>query len=76
MSIASRLDKLEVASNAAAVLLIWRDLTETAEQAKARWRAEHPEKGDPGKLGVRVLIVGWTDHDIIPAAIGADNGRP
>ena len=71
-----RLDRLEAADNAGAVLLIWRDLTQTAEQAKARWHAEHPEKGDPDKLGVRVLILGWTDQDIIPATIGADNGRP
>ena len=71
-----RLDRLEAADNHDAMLLIWRDLTESAEQAKARWHAEHPETGDPDKLGVRVLIVGWTNHDMIPATIGADNGRP
>lgn len=72
MSIASRLDKLEAANNDNAVLPIWRDLTETAEQAIARWRAEHPEKGDPDKLGARVIIVGWADPAIIPG--GADHG--
>ena len=61
MSIASRLGKLEAASDDNAVLPIWRDLTETAEQAKARWRAEHPEKGNPDKSGARVIIVGWAD---------------
>jgi hypothetical protein len=71
-----RLDRLEAADAAAAVLPIWRDLPETAEQAIARWHAEHPKKGDPDKLGVRVLIVAWTDHGIIPATTGADNGRP
>jgi len=43
------------------LLLIWRNTGESPEQAKTRWHAEHPEKGDPDKPGARVLIVGWGD---------------
>jgi hypothetical protein len=56
-----RLDSLEAAHNDDAMLMIWRNTGESAEQAKTRWHAEHPEKGDPKKSGARVLIVGWGD---------------
>jgi hypothetical protein len=48
MSIANRLDKLEAAGNDNAVLLIWRDLTETAGESPLACRAFR--EGRPGQV--------------------------
>ena len=58
MSVASRLDRLEAASNDIAVLPIWQDLTETAEQAKARWLQSAligPRTSAPQARGISLL---------------------
>jgi hypothetical protein len=57
----ARLARLETAKRNDTFIIMWRHHTETNEQAKARWRAEHPEKGDPDTSGARVIIVGWAD---------------
>ena len=73
MSIAAELDKLEVASNADAVLPIWRDLKRPQSRRKpAGSRASR--EGRPGQVGRSVIIVGWADCDIIPDTLGADYG--
>jgi len=47
---------------------IWQHRTETAEQAKARWQAEHPDQ-DLNKAGLLVLIIRWSNQE--PAPQGA-----
>jgi hypothetical protein len=53
-----RVAQLE-ATRTSGVIVMWRhNNTETDDQAKARWRAEHQGE-DPDKAALRVIIVGW-----------------
>jgi len=55
MSIERRLNKLEAVTDGEYVV-IWRHHAETDEQAKARWAAENPGRGNRGS---RAMVVGW-----------------
>jgi hypothetical protein len=58
MNIASRLAKLE-AKGKGSVLVVWRHLGETNEQATTRWSAEHP--GQDLESAREVIVIGWED---------------
>jgi hypothetical protein len=49
-----------MASRGDRCIVMWRHRTETDEQAKARWCAEHPGE-DPDRTDTRVIIIGWAD---------------
>jgi hypothetical protein len=55
----NRLERLERATRAGCVV-VWQQPTDSVEQAKARWRAEHPD-ADLDGTGLMVIVVGW-DH--------------
>jgi hypothetical protein len=65
MRLTARLAKLEADSRDRRVIVIWRHYTETDEQAKARWLAEHPGE-DLAGAGLKVTIIGWADRDPEP----------
>jgi hypothetical protein len=56
----ARVAKLEAVNRNSRVVIMWRHHRETDEQAKARWRAEHPGQELEGG-GITVIIVGWGD---------------
>ena len=64
----ARVTKLEADSREQQVIVLWRHYTETDEQAKARWRTEHPGQ-DLESAGLSVTIIGW-------AAPEPDMGMP
>lgn len=61
MSLQSRLEKLETVDRPGMVI-IWRNIDETDDEAIARWRAERSGQ-DPEKLG-QVHVVGWNREPV------------
>jgi len=57
-NIRTRLGKLENRV-AAGCIIVWRNFGETDEQAKSRWKAEHPGQADELDGARTVYIMGW-----------------
>ena len=58
-NIRARIDKLESHAKPG-IIVMWRHHTETDDQAKSRWKAEHPGE-DPDRADTRVIMVRWAD---------------
>ena len=58
-SMQGRVAKMEDAGGGG-VVVAWKHIGETSEQALARWRAEHPGE-DPAKAGQKFVLVSWLD---------------
>jgi hypothetical protein len=56
MSLQTRLEKLENANTNNAPVNVWREWDETAEDAVARWRGEHPDMELHDRA---VTVIGW-----------------
>jgi hypothetical protein len=54
-----RVTKLEV-NGQSGVVVAWRYVGETSEQAWARWRVEHPAE-DPARARLKVILISWLD---------------
>jgi hypothetical protein len=62
MRLPVRLTRLEAAHRDNRIVVMWRYHTETDEQAKARWLAEHPGEDLEG-AGLKVIIIRWADSE-------------
>ena len=58
MRLPVRLAKLEAVYRKDRVVVIFRHETETVEEAKARWQAQHPGEDLEG-TGLTVIILQW-----------------
>jgi hypothetical protein len=56
MSLQIRLERLEHANANNALVIVWRGWDETADDAVARWRGEHPDVELHDRA---VTVIGW-----------------
>jgi hypothetical protein len=59
MSLDSRLTKIEELGRPDNVVVVWRDVGESADAAIARWMAERPGAPDPRGTSAVVHLIGW-----------------
>ena len=61
MSAVSMLDRVaKMEGGHRGVVVAWKYSGETSEQARARWRVEHPGE-EPDKAGLKVVLISWLD---------------
>lgn len=66
MTMRNRVEKLERNYPKKGVVVMWRHHTETDEQARTRWCAEHPGQ-NVDRAGLRVILVRWADPQSVVA---------